>query len=161
MRDTDRDRVSHLVVRRDSAIGRVADLRGKTVAAGAKDSPQATLIPLGLLQRHGLEPGRDFKVRRFDVLVGKHGDHIGGEREALRALRRGRGGRLRHARPELGALDARTARSTRASTASWPRPSRFDHCIFTVRDDFPADVERRWLEALVRDELRQSRPTAR
>ena len=30
---------------------------GRTVAVGAKDSPQATLIPLGLLQRHGLEPG--------------------------------------------------------------------------------------------------------
>jgi ABC-type phosphate/phosphonate transport system substrate-binding protein len=53
MRDTDRDRVSHLLVRKDSGIETVADLVGKTVATGAKDSPQATLIPLGMLDRAG------------------------------------------------------------------------------------------------------------
>ena len=62
--------------------------RSPTCAAGRwrsarSDSPQATLIPLGRLRRDGLEPGRDFTVRRFDVLVGKHGDHIGGERDAF------------------------------------------------------------------------------
>src|SRR5688500_12067683 len=46
MRDTDRDRVSHLIVRSDSGIKTLQDLRGKTVAVGAKDSPQATLIPI-------------------------------------------------------------------------------------------------------------------
>src|SRR5438105_3075662 len=56
MRDTDRDRVSHLVTRRGAGIANLEDLRGKTVAVGTKDSPQATLIPLGLLQRAGLEP---------------------------------------------------------------------------------------------------------
>src|SRR3954469_8788544 len=66
MRDTDRDRVSHLVVKRESGIEQVQQLRGKTVAVGAQDSPQATLIPLGILQREGLEPGRDFQLRRFD-----------------------------------------------------------------------------------------------
>ena len=34
----------------------------------------------------GLEPGVDFEIRRFDVGVGLHGDHVGGEREAARAL---------------------------------------------------------------------------
>ncbi len=86
MRDTDRDRVTHLLVRRGSGIASLADLRGKTIATGAKDSPQATLLPLHLLVQHGLEPGRDTNVRRFDVLVGKHGDHVGGELEALRSL---------------------------------------------------------------------------
>ena len=33
-------------------------------------------------------PERDVTVRRFDVLVGKHGDHVGGERDALRVPRR-------------------------------------------------------------------------
>jgi phosphonate transport system substrate-binding protein len=37
----------------------------------------------------GLEPHRDFEVLVFDRLVGKHGDHIGGERDAARALVRG------------------------------------------------------------------------
>ena len=85
MRDTDRDRVSHLVVKADAGLASLGDLRGTTVALGAKDSPQATLIPTGLLQRAGLEPGQDFEVKRFDVLVGKHGDHVGGELEAFRS----------------------------------------------------------------------------
>src|SRR6185437_1898500 len=85
MRDTDRDLTSVVVVR-EGGPRSVGDLRGKVVATGAADSPQAMLIPLLHLAEAGLEPGRDFEVRRFDLLVGKHGDHIGGEREAARAL---------------------------------------------------------------------------
>src|SRR5215472_2293435 len=54
MRDTDRDRVSHFVVHKSRGPATVADLRGKTVAFGAKDSPQATLIPIEQLRRAGL-----------------------------------------------------------------------------------------------------------
>src|SRR5712664_1429949 len=86
MRDTDRDLTSVIVVRLDSALRALADLRGKTVGVGAVDSPQATLLPLAHLRSAGLEPGRDVVVRRFDVGVGLHGDHVGGEREAARAL---------------------------------------------------------------------------
>src|SRR5262245_16332861 len=46
MRDTDRDRVSHILVRADAGIRALGDLRGRTIATGAKDSPQATLLPL-------------------------------------------------------------------------------------------------------------------
>src|SRR5262245_60692460 len=83
MRDTDRDRVSHVVVKANGPVKNVADLKGRTIAVGAKDSPQALLIPLGLLHRAGVT---DAKVKRFDVLVGKHGDHVGGERDALKCL---------------------------------------------------------------------------
>jgi ABC-type phosphate/phosphonate transport system substrate-binding protein len=86
MRDTDCDLSSVIVVRQDSPAGSVKDLRGLTVATGAVDSPQATLLPLALLRDAGLRPDSDVQVRRFDVGVGLHGDHIGGEREAARAL---------------------------------------------------------------------------
>lgn len=89
MRDTDRDLVSVVVVRADSAARTLADLRGRTVATGAIDSPQATLLPLALLRAAGLRPGTDVDVLRFDTGVGLHGDHIGGEREAATALRSG------------------------------------------------------------------------
>jgi len=89
MRDTDQDRVSHLVVRANSGIHSLADLRGRTVGLGAWDSPQATLIPLQSLAEAGLREGADFNATRFDVLVGKHGDHVGGERDALHALEAG------------------------------------------------------------------------
>src|SRR5580765_4342202 len=41
MRDTDRDRRTHLLVRADGGVRAAADLRGQVVALGALDSPQA------------------------------------------------------------------------------------------------------------------------
>ena len=82
-----------LVLRRAPRGGPVrtlADLRGRTLAVGAIDSPQATLIPLGRLRQRGPRARRPTStVRRFDVLVGKHGDHVGGERDAFECLQRG------------------------------------------------------------------------
>ncbi len=95
MRDTDCDLRSAIVVRAGSPARSLADLRGRVVATGAVDSPQATLLPLSLLRAAGLHPGgpdsaggadADVRVRRFDIGVGLHGDHIGGERDAARAL---------------------------------------------------------------------------
>jgi phosphonate transport system substrate-binding protein len=89
MRDSDCDLTSVVVVRADGPVRDVPDLRGRVVGVGAVDSPQATLIPLGHLGAAGLAPGEDFEVRRHDVGVGKHGDHVGGERDAARALMAG------------------------------------------------------------------------
>jgi ABC-type phosphate/phosphonate transport system substrate-binding protein len=86
MRDTDCDLRSVVVVRADWPAVSLADLAGRVVATGAVDSPQATLLPLSLLRSAGLTPGTNVSVRRSDIGVGLHGDHIGGEREAARAL---------------------------------------------------------------------------
>jgi phosphonate transport system substrate-binding protein len=83
MRDTDRDLSSVIVVRSDSAVFGIDDLAGLVIGTGAVDSPQATLIPLAMLHRG------DVLVQRFEVGVGLHGDHIGGERAAARALAAG------------------------------------------------------------------------
>jgi phosphonate transport system substrate-binding protein len=149
MRDTDRDRVTHLIVRRDSGIESIEDLRGKTVATGAQDSPQATLLPLHLLQSYGLRPYEDFTVRRFDVMVGKHGDHVGGELDALRSLQQGESDAcavldLNWERWQVdGTADPKTLVSL---TTTQP----FDHCNFTVLESFPAEEEERWREVLFR-----------
>ena len=147
MRDTDRDRVSYLVTRKDGLVLTIADLRGLTIAVGASDSPQATLIPLGRLRQDGLEPRRDVNVRRFDVLVGKHGDHIGGELDALHCLQRGEAAAC--AMLDLN-WDTWTSDGTIDSSefAVLAPTALFDHCVFTVRSDFDADAERRWLDAL-------------
>ncbi len=89
MRDTDCDLRSVVVVLGDSPVQTLEDLRGRTVATGAVDSPQSTLLPVSLLRAAGLKPGVDVTIRRFDVGVGLHGDHIGGERDAARALAAG------------------------------------------------------------------------
>jgi ABC-type phosphate/phosphonate transport system substrate-binding protein len=147
MRDTDRDRVSYFVARRDGPVQTLADLKGRTLATGAVDSPQATLIPLGRLRREGLTPGTDVTVKRFDVLVGKHGDHVGGERDALACLMQG--GAAASAMLDLnwegwiadGTIDPAAFRIVGET-------DRFDHCVFTVRHDFDPAAERAWLDAL-------------
>ena len=146
MRDTDCDRVSHLVVKSGGPIKAVSDLRGAVVGLGAWDSPQATLIPLLLLEDAGL-PEKALVVRRFDKLVGLHGDHIGGELDAFRALEKG----------EVAAsamLDLNWTRWTKDGTIN-PNEYRvltttapFDHCNFTVRADFPADRQDHFLKVL-------------
>jgi phosphonate transport system substrate-binding protein len=147
MRDTDRDRVSHIVVPGRSAMLSLESLRGKRLAVGAADSPQATLIPLGLLASSGLKPGHDCTIVRHDLFTGLHGDHIGGELDALKAL-------------EAGDVDATTVLDlnwhqwTADGTANPDRLSilastgRFDHCVFTAGPEFPADAEQAWLEVL-------------
>jgi ABC-type phosphate/phosphonate transport system substrate-binding protein len=147
MRDTDRDRRSYFVARRDGPIQTLPDLRNRTVATGAIDSPQATLIPLGRLRKAGLDPAGDFTVRRFDVLVGKHGDHVGGERDALECVRSGEA-------DACAMLDLNWDGWTKDGTIDADRftivgrTDSFDHCVFTVRQDLDAVAERRWLDAL-------------
>jgi phosphonate transport system substrate-binding protein len=137
MRDTDRDLTSVILVRAADVITGIADLRGRRVGVGAGDSPQATLIPLGELAEAGVQ----VEAVRHDVLVGKHGDHIGGEREAVRALLAGTvdaacvidGNRLAFAKD--GTLPA-------GSTRVVHQTAPYDHCNFTVLHDAPATIGR-------------------
>lgn len=148
MRDTDRDLTSVVIARDDKTITTIADLKGRRVAVGAKDSPQATLIPLYYLSQHGLEPHRDFEVVEFDVLSGKHGDHIGGERDAVRALLRGDcdaaciidGNHLLFV--QEGTLPSG---ATRALAQTQP----YDHCNFTILDGAPSGLIGRFQDLLL------------
>jgi phosphonate transport system substrate-binding protein len=158
MRDTDCDRISYIVARRDGSVRTLTDLRGKTLATGAIDSPQATLIPLGRLRRDGLVPGADVTIKRFDVLVGKHGDHIGGERDAFECLRRGEAAAsaMLDLNWETWIQDGTIDPQQFAIVAE---TDRFDHCVFTIREDLDAGRVQGWLEALFA--MRYDDPTHR
>lgn len=133
MRDTDRDLTSKILVRKHSGIESLADLKGKTVAVGAADSPQATLIPLSMLADAGVAPAQDCRVVYHDVMLGKHGDHVGGERDAARMLAAGKA-------DAACVLDANYAVFINegtldpGSTAVLATTPLFDHCNFTVSD---------------------------
>ncbi len=148
MRDTDCDLSSVLVVKNGSGIDSVDALRGKTVGFGAIDSPQATLIPLDHLRQAGLVAGRDYTARRFDVLGGKHGDHVGGELDAARAL-------VNHQIDAAWMIDgnhlAFSSDGTLPSgqTRVLARTAPFDHCNFTVSPDAPQDLIARFTELVL------------
>ena len=128
MRDTDCDLTSVVVVRADSDVRSLADLSGRRLGVGAVDSPQATLIPLWWLGQQG---ATGFEVVHHNIGVGLHGDHIGGERDAARAL-------------VDGTVDAacmidgnHLAFSTEGTllpgaTRVLTQTPRYDHCNFTV-----------------------------
>ncbi|HET9484017.1 MAG TPA: PhnD/SsuA/transferrin family substrate-binding protein, partial [Xanthomonadales bacterium] len=135
MRDTDRDLTSVVLVRADGPIATVTDLRGKRIGVGAQDSPQATLIPLRTLADAGVTG----TVVHHDVLVGKHGDHVGGERDAVKALLAGTvdaacvidGNHVAFAREGLyGPSTLRVVHQT----------PPYDHCNFTVLDGAPPSL---------------------
>jgi ABC-type phosphate/phosphonate transport system substrate-binding protein len=141
MRDTDRNLTSVVVTGASGPVRAVADLRGKRIGVGARDSPQATLIPLHFIAEQGLEPNRDFEVVRFDVLYGKHGDHIGGERDAIRALLRGEcdaaclidGNHL---------LFIQEGTIPSGATRIIAQTPPYDHCNFTILDAAPTSISR-------------------
>lgn len=151
MRDSDCDLTSVLVARSESPAGRsgaLADLAGAAIGFGAIDSPQARLIPLDHLRQNGLLAGRDYTARRFDVLGGKHGDHIGGERDAALALMAGEvdaawmidGNHMAFSRE--GILPA-------GATRIVARTGLYDHCNFTVSPGAPAARIARFTELLL------------
>lgn len=148
MRDTDCDLTSVLVVKNGGGIDSVEALRGKTVGFGAIDSPQATLIPLDHLRQAGLVAGRDYTAQRFDVLGGKHGDHVGGELDAAKALVQGKidaawmidGNHL--AFSSDGTLPA-------GQTKVLARTAPFDHCNFTVSPGAPEPLIARFTELIL------------
>ncbi|MCC6590835.1 MAG: PhnD/SsuA/transferrin family substrate-binding protein [Bryobacterales bacterium] len=148
MRDTDCDLTSVVIVHSESDIHSIEDLRGRRVAVGAKDSPQATLIPLHHLAQHGLDSTSDFEVRPFDVLLGKHGDHIGGERDAARALFRGDcdAACILDANHLLFVKEGTlTSGATRVLTQTQP----YDHCNFTILDTGPPGLTYRFRALLL------------
>jgi len=148
MRDTDRDLTSVVVVRANSDIHELGDLQGKRVAVGARDSPQATLIPLSYLGSVGLRARSDFDVVWFDKMAGKHGDHIGGEREAIRAL-------LREEVDAACIIDGnhlafiQEATIPSGATRILAATPLYDHCNFTVLDGAPSELVERFRALLL------------
>lgn len=148
MRDTDRDLRSLVVARAGSGIENLSQLADCTIAVGAVDSPQANLLPVSLLRKHGLVSGENLTVRRFDVGVGLHGDHIGGERDAARAL-------------VAGAVDAacmidanyllfaREGVLPTGSTTVIGETDPFDHCNMTIVASADPSLVNRFRELLL------------
>ncbi|CAN5131267.1 hypothetical protein BH09PSE6_BH09PSE6_04510 [soil metagenome] len=148
MRDTDFDLMSVLVVRNGTGIDTLDQVRGKIIGFGAIDSPQARLLPLDHLRQAGLVQERDFEPRVFDVLGGKHGDHVGGELDAARALARGEvDAAWMVDRNHLAFSSDGTLASGQFRVLA--RTAPFDHCNFTVSPGAPTDLIDRFVQLLL------------
>jgi phosphonate transport system substrate-binding protein len=147
MRDADVAFLSVMLARPGLPISSPADLRGRTVALGSADSGQAAILPVHWLAEAGLLENQDYKTRRFDRDVGKHGDTGSSELDVIAAIVLG------HA--DAGFVgDGTWARllaegridSTRVKSV-WTSPG-YHHCNFSVLPDFPAEREQAFLGPL-------------
>jgi ABC-type phosphate/phosphonate transport system substrate-binding protein len=146
MRDSDRDFRAKIVVRRDAGIRALADLPGKTLAVGSRDSTQARILPLHFLRQQGLDLER-LRILAFDTDLGKHGDTGTSELDVLAALREGRA--------QAGALGDLVWVGEQAAgridpgliEVLWTTPP-FDHCMFDALPELGQDRREAFQRAL-------------
>jgi ABC-type phosphate/phosphonate transport system substrate-binding protein len=158
MRDSDRDFTAKVLVRRDAGIRSLAELRGKTLAVGSRDSTQARILPLYFLKEAGVDPA-SLKVLAFDTDLGKHGDTGTSELDVLTALHDGRAqaGTV----GDLVWVNEQAAGRVDASKVEvlWTTPP-FDHCMFDALPTLSpskAEAFRRALFAMRWDDPRHRR----
>jgi ABC-type phosphate/phosphonate transport system substrate-binding protein len=137
MRDSDRDFHAKVLVRSDAKISSLADLHGKKLAVGSRDSTQARILPLRFLVEEGVDLGR-VELMPFDTDLGKHGDTGTSELDVLAALHDGRaqagcvGDLIWVNEQAAGRVDPRRIE------VLWTTPP-FDHCMFDALPSLPAE----------------------
>lgn len=147
MRDVDRDWATVIVMRKGETVDKVADLDGRAVALGSKDSGHAAILPIHYLAQEGLDVTRG-PLLRFDTDVGKHGDTGDSELHVVRAVASGEA--------DAGALSAAYFSAFRAESVpevadlevAWRSPEYY-HCNFTVLDSMDGELAQRWSDALL------------
>jgi ABC-type phosphate/phosphonate transport system substrate-binding protein len=126
MRDSDVAYTTLLVARRPGDLDAIADLPGRTVALGSRDSAQAAILPLHFLAQAGV-PIDGIELLRFDTDVGKHGDTGTSELEGLRAVSAGTA--------DAAAVGISTWEAVKADHGElapiWSSPP-YSHCNFTT-----------------------------
>jgi phosphonate transport system substrate-binding protein len=146
MRDSDRDFHAKIVVRKDAGVRSLAELAGKTLAVGSRDSTQARILPLHFLRREKVDLER-IKLLPFDTDLGKHGDTGTSELDVLRALASGAaqagavGDLIWVGEQAAGRVDPRVIE------VLWTTPG-FDHCMFDALPTLAEAKARAFQEAL-------------
>jgi ABC-type phosphate/phosphonate transport system substrate-binding protein len=146
MRDTDLTFRTLFVGRAGCGLRELADLRGRRVALGSRDSGHARILPLHYLAAAGLHEG-DVELVRFDSDVGKHGDTGVSELDALRAVLDGDA--------DVAALGITTWDALQAGELAsgsldvvWTSPD-YCHCNFTALATIDQGRADRWVEHLL------------
>lgn len=147
MRDTDIGWTTKIVALSGGPIASLADLTGRTIALGSKDSGHAAILPVYFLQRQGMIEGEDYRTLRFDSHLGKHGDTGASEVEVVRAVRDGRADAGAVGSPFWEKILAEQSASVGALAEIWTSPP-YNHCMFTARPDLEPELEQRFAQAL-------------
>lgn len=129
MRDTDRDWRSLLLVPTSGPLRGLADVHGRTVAIGSRDSGHAAILPRHFLAQAAVEPGN---LVRFDSDVGKHGDTGKSELDVLAAILDGRADAGFVGSPFWKTVEDKALAPRGALRVAWSS-AEYTHCAFTAR----------------------------
>ena len=147
MRDTDIGWMTKIVAATGGSLATLADLRGRTLALGSRDSGHAAILPVYFLERGGLQEGKDYRALRFNSDLGKHGDTGASEVEVVRAVLDGRADAGAIGSPFWKAVQVERLVPQGALTEIWTSPP-YNHCMFTARPDLDPVLQQRFAEAL-------------
>ena len=148
MRDSDLGWTTVVVAPTGGAVASLADLQGRTLALGSRDSGHAAILPVHFLRQQGLAEGRDYRSLRFDTDVGKHGDTGTSEVDVLRAVLDGRADAGAVGSPFWSNVEAQRIAPAGALRAVWTSPA-YSHCMFTARRGLEPGVRREFVDALL------------
>jgi ABC-type phosphate/phosphonate transport system substrate-binding protein len=149
MRDTDIGWTTKIVAVSGGAVSMLADMKGRTLALGSRDSGHAAILPVHFLEREGLVEGDDYRPLRFDSDVGKHGDTGTSEVEVVRALLDGRADAGAVGSPFWERVKLERLVPEGALAEVWTSPP-FNHCMFTARPEFEPELAHQFAEVLLR-----------
>ena len=145
MRDTDLEFRSKLIVKNDSKLNEISDLKGLKVGFGSRDSAQAAIVPEYYLIEAGLTDS-DYQAIRFNSDVGKHGDTGRSETEVLDALLQGKLDAGAVGETSWAALSPAAAAQLKCI---WTSPA-YSHCNFTALPDFDENLSQLFVDTLLK-----------
>ena len=159
MRDTDLHWSTKFVVRKDSKIKNLEDLKGKKLGVGSADSSQANIMAIYYLNKNGLKikesdinnseiDNESVNIIRYNSDLGKHGDTGRSEWDVLEGLKN-------------GSLDAGTIGSNTwirileeglypdGDLISFYTSPDFCHCNFTVMPNIDSEISDNFVKMLM------------
>ncbi len=148
MRDTDLGWKTLIIAPTGGAVASLADLRGRVLGLGSRDSGHAAILPVHFLAAEQLVEGRDYQSLRINSDVGKHGDTGASEVEVLKAVLDGRIDAGAVGSPFWSAMVEQRLVPAGAVSVVWQSPE-YSHCMFTARVGLEDDLARRFTDALL------------
>ncbi len=148
MRDTDLVWNSVLIAPKGGAIQSLADVKGRRIALGSRDSGHAAILPVHYLAKAGLVEGTDYQATRFNTDLGKHGDTGTSEADVLRAVMNGDVDAGMVGTPFWHGIQEKNLVPAGSIEAVWTSPA-YPHCMFTARQGLEQDTKSAFVKALL------------
>jgi ABC-type phosphate/phosphonate transport system substrate-binding protein len=146
MRDTDLTFATVFVSRAGAGLTGLADLKGRRLALGSRDSAQAAILPVHFLRQAGLGTD-DVELLRLDSDLGKHGDTGRSELDAIRAVLDDRADAAALGITTWEAI-GREELMPGALQEFWRSPE-YCHCNFTALASLPEQRSDPWVRHLL------------